>query len=57
MNWFTQSFGQHTVAWLPNSSFVGDVVGTSIRFLFEDSLRPHLGWRREGKRDNKREAN
>lgn len=47
MNWFTQPFGQYTVAWLLVSSFVGGVIGASVRFLFEDVLRPRLGWHRE----------
>jgi hypothetical protein len=46
MNWVTQSFQEHTVAWLVVSSVVGGIIATAIRFLFEDVFRPAIGWRR-----------
>jgi hypothetical protein len=47
MDWLTDSFEEYTVAWILISSFVGGVVGASVKFLFEDILRPRLGTRRE----------
>jgi hypothetical protein len=49
MNWLTESFQEHTVAWLVVSSVVGGIIATAIRFLFEDVFRPAIGWRREAK--------
>jgi hypothetical protein len=47
MNWLTSSFEENTVAWVLIASLLGGVVGASTRFVFEDVLRPRLGWRRE----------
>jgi len=47
LNWLTRSFSQYTVIWLVVSSLVGGLIGSSVRFLFEDILRPRIGWQRE----------
>ena len=49
MNWLTQSFDEHTAAWILISSLIGGVIGASVKFFFEDVLRPRLGYRREAK--------
>jgi len=48
-SWLTTSFEQHTVAWILISSVVGGIVGSAVKFAFEDVLRPFLGWRRDAK--------
>ena len=45
-SWLTQSFQEHTLAWLLTSSLLGGVIGASVKFVFEDVLRPMLGWHR-----------
>lgn len=50
MDWLTGAFERYSVAWLLLSAFIGGVIGASVRFFFEDVLRPWLGWRREAKR-------
>jgi hypothetical protein len=50
VNWLTESFEQYSLAWLLLSAFLGGVIGTGTKFLFEDVLRPRLGWRREANR-------
>jgi hypothetical protein len=50
MEWLTHSFEEHTVLWLLLSAFIGGVVGTGIKFVFEDVLRPSVGWRRDARR-------
>jgi hypothetical protein len=42
-----QSFQQYTVAWLLLSSVLGGIVGATVKFAFEDIIRPSLGWRRD----------
>ena len=49
MGWLTASFQQYSVAWILISAFVGGVVGSATKFVFEDVLRPRLGLRREAK--------
>jgi hypothetical protein len=49
-SWFTDSFQQYSIAWLLISAFVGAVVGSTSRFLFEDVLRPRLGLKRDARR-------
>src|SRR5688572_4739191 len=50
MNWFTRSVEQYSILWLLLSAFIGGVVGTGVKFLFEDVLRPQVGWRRDSRR-------
>lgn len=50
MDWLTESLEQYSLAWLLLSAFLGGVIGTGTKFLFEDILRPRLGWRREATR-------
>ena len=47
MNWLTRSFEEHTIVWLAISSIFGGIVGASVKFLFEDLLRPRFTWHRE----------
>jgi hypothetical protein len=47
VGWFSQSFGQDTVFWLIVSSLVGGVIGSAVRFGFEDLLRPRFGASRD----------
>jgi hypothetical protein len=54
LEWLTRSFQEHSVAWILLSSFLGGVIGASVRFVFEDLLRPWLGWRRDERRVVKR---
>lgn len=54
MAWLTRSVSQYTVAWILISSLVGGIIGASVRFIFEDVLRPKLGWRRDTDRLVKR---
>ena len=49
MGWLTDSFEQHSVAWIVISAFVGGVLGSGTKFLFEDVFRPRLGLRRDAK--------
>lgn len=52
--WLCQSFAQHSVAWLLITTLVsgviGGVIGATVKFLFEDILRPRLAAAREGRR-------
>jgi|HubBroStandDraft_3_1064219.scaffolds.fasta_scaffold139983_2 hypothetical protein len=54
MTWLVSSFSQYTVGWILISSLVGGIIGASVRFAFEDVLRPWLGWRRDTDRLVKR---
>ncbi|HEU0132630.1 MAG TPA: hypothetical protein VFQ85_16720 [Mycobacteriales bacterium] len=47
MGWITRSVEEHTLLWLLLSSLVGGIIGSGVKFLFEDVLRPRLGTRRE----------
>lgn len=47
MNWLTESFAEHSILWMLLSSIVGGVIGASVKFVFDDVLRPWWGWRRE----------
>ena len=49
MGWLTDSFEQHSIAWILISAFVGGVIGSATKFLFEDVFRPRLGLRRDAK--------
>ncbi|HVC72186.1 MAG TPA: hypothetical protein VNC85_00285, partial [Mycobacteriales bacterium] len=49
MGWLTDSFEQYSVAWIVISAFVGGVIGSATKFLFEDVFRPRLGLRRDAK--------
>jgi hypothetical protein len=49
-SWLTDSFEQYSVAWLVISAFLGALVGSSTKFLFEDVLRPRLGLRRDARK-------
>jgi len=49
VGWLTDSFEQYSVAWILISAFVGGVIGSATKFLFEDVLRPRLGLRRDAK--------
>ncbi|MEU0505457.1 hypothetical protein [Nocardia sp. NPDC005998] len=46
-DWLTRSFQQYTVIWIVVSSLVGGVIGSGVKFVFEDLLRPVFGARRE----------
>lgn len=54
MTWLVSSFSQYTVGWILISSLVGGIIGASVRFAFEDVLRPWLGWWRDTDRLVKR---
>lgn len=56
MGWLTESFEQHTAAWILISSLIGGVVGSSVKFVFEDLLRPVLGSQREARALRRRYA-
>lgn len=43
VGWLSQSWHQDTVAWLFVSSLIGGIIGSAVRFGFEDVLRPRLG--------------
>lgn len=43
VGWLSQSLHQNTVAWLIVASLVGGIIGSAVRFGFEDILRPPLG--------------
>jgi hypothetical protein len=45
--WLAQSMHQDTVEWLVVSSVVGGVIGSAVRFGFEDVLRPRVSGARE----------
>jgi len=49
VGWLTDSFEQYSVAWIVISAFVGGVIGSATKFLFEDVFRPRLGLRRDAK--------
>jgi hypothetical protein len=49
VGWLTGSFQQYSIAWILVSAFVGGVVGSATKFLFEDVFRPRLGLRRDAK--------
>ena len=49
MGWLTDSFEQYSIAWILISAFVGGVIGSATKFLFEDVFRPRLGLRRDAK--------
>jgi hypothetical protein len=49
VGWLTDSFQQYSVAWIVISAFVGGVIGSATKFLFEDVFRPRLGLRRDAK--------
>lgn len=49
MSWLGHPFDQFSPAWLILSALVGGVIGSGTRFLFEDVLRPRLGWRRDAR--------
>ena len=50
VDWLTRSFQEQSLVWLLLSAFVGGVMGTGVKFLFEDVLRPRVGWRRDARR-------
>jgi hypothetical protein len=49
VGWLTDSFEQYSIAWILISAFVGGVIGSATKFLFEDVFRPRLGLRRDAK--------
>jgi hypothetical protein len=49
VGWLTDSFEEHSVAWILISAFVGGVIGSATKFLFEDVFRPRLGLRRDAR--------
>lgn len=49
MGWLTTSFEQYTLMWVVLSALAGGLIGSFTKFLFEDILRPWLGWRRDGR--------
>jgi hypothetical protein len=50
MAWLTRSFAQYSILWLLLSGVIGGVVGAGVKFVFEDVLRPRVGWRRDARR-------
>lgn len=46
-SWLGQSMRHDTVAWLVISSLVGGIIGSLVKFGFEDVLRPRVGAARE----------
>lgn len=45
--WLDQSVHENTVLWLVISSVVGGIIGSAVRFGFEDVLRPRVSGARE----------
>lgn len=50
MSWWMDSLQQYSIAWIAASALMGGIIGSATKFLFEDILRPMVGWRRDAQR-------
>lgn len=47
VEWFTNSFQEHSIAWLLLTTILGGIVGSVITLVFDELIRPRIAFHRE----------